>query len=192
MRPVLEKIDESFMSTYQALADLVPPPTNPVNTGNPQQWEDVCQQISIELPTELYWLSSTYGSGQFVLGDFWIEIHSVFRPSYPMLVQWNRRIFLQESLDNPDLYEGMFELGSYGVADDFGSMGRIFWDMSTSPFQWRIGTTNPVERHELELVEFLLSVFRRELPLKGFPGSTEELHFESWMVPDASVEKKDD
>jgi hypothetical protein len=163
----------------ETLVELVPPPRLPVNAGSSSAWEEVCREIGMNLPTELYDLSSTYGSGQFVSSEFWVEIHSVFRPAYSNLAEWNRRIFAQEAIRDPALYAKMFELGAYGEGDEL-SPGRLFWEMDDSASDWIIGVTRPVTRFEPGLLRFLVALFQGDVAIAGLPIDRSDLRFEPW------------
>jgi len=164
----------------EALTRLVPPPERPVNTGSPDAWETISVEIGQELPDELFVLNSVYGSGQFVHGEFWIEIHSVFRPAFALLVEFNRRVFAQEALRCPDPYANLFELGAYGCGDDLGSLGRVFWDTSGPVETWKIGVSRPLQRFDLSLTEFLLKSFTNQLRPAGFPAESLSVEFVPW------------
>ncbi len=162
------------------LKELVSPPTNAVNTGSLNEWESVRNEIGLPLPRELYELNATYGSGYFIDGDFAIELHRAFRPGYPLLVEWNRRIFEQEEKRSPDLYRGMFEIGCYSRGDDFSSHGRVFWTIDVNSPQWLLGITRPLTRFDLSLTGLLVAIFSDKIQVPGFPSPFTALRFEPW------------
>lgn len=161
----------------ETLTTLVPPPENPVNTGSAADWAAVLDEIKQDLPHELFLLNSTYGSGQFVQGDFWIEIHSVFRPGFALMVEFNRRVFQQQALTHPDPYAHLFELGAYSFGGDQGSMGRIFWDTSGPLECWPVGLSWPLQRFPLSLIEFLTMSFSNQISPQGFPDRFDAVTF---------------
>ncbi|MDB5344616.1 MAG: hypothetical protein JWP89_2993 [Schlesneria sp.] len=165
---------------FETLTTLVPPPENPVNTDSASAWDSVIAEIKQDLPHELFLLSSTYGSGHFVQGDFWIQIHSVFRPGFALMVEFNRRIFQQEAVRSPDPYAHLFELGAYSFGGDQGSMGRIFWDTSGEIDDWKIGLSWPLQRFSLSLIDFLTESFSNRISPKGFPDSFDAITFIPW------------
>ncbi len=162
------------------LTKLVSPPDKPVNTGSPAEWASIITSIQQELPDDLYLLNSVYGSGQFVQDDFWIEIHSMFRPAFQLMVDFNRRVFEQEAIRCPDPYASIFELGGYAFGDEQGAMGRIFWDTSGAVENWRIGLSRPLQRFSMSLVEFLAESFSNRIKPRGFPVSFHSVKFVPW------------
>ncbi len=164
----------------EQLLRIVPPPASPVNSGGEAEWRGVMAAIGMELPRELFLISSQYGSGHFTLGEFWVEVHSVFRPGYPALVEFNRRVFQQEAARNPGLYARMFELGGYGWGDEMATMGRLFWVMAGSADEWTVGITRPVSRYACSVTGFLTKCFAGEIRPDGFPSSFEGIAFEPW------------
>ena len=166
-----------------ALLDLVPPPDAPVNTGSVEEWHEVTADLAQELPNELFLLNSTYGSGHFVQDDFWIEVHSVFRPAFSMMVDFNRRVFTQEATRYPDPYSNMFELGTYAFGDDQGTMGRLFWDTSETMDNWKIGLSRPLQRYPTCLVDFLVRCFSNQMHPVGFPQKFTSVRFVPWERP---------
>jgi hypothetical protein len=170
-----------------ALLDLVPPPDAPVNTGSVDEWRSVTADLMQDLPNELFLLNSAYGSGHFVQDDFWIEIHSVFRPAFAMMVDFNRRVFAQESTRYPDPYSNMFELGAYGFGDEPGAMGRLFWDTSGQMENWMIGLSRPLQRHPISLVGFLTRCFSNQMHPIGFPQKFTSVRFVPWNRPSLIV-----
>jgi hypothetical protein len=170
----------------ETLTTLVQPPENPVNTGSASGWDSVITEIEQDLPYELFLLSSTYGSGQFVQGDFWIEIHSVFRPGFALMVEFNRRVFQQEAVRSPDPYAHLFELGAYSFGGEQGSMGQIFWDTSGEIENWKIGLSRPLQRFSFSLMNFLSELFSNRIKPKGFPDGFDAITFVPWEPSDDS------
>lgn len=164
----------------KALLDLVPPPDCPVNTGSVAEWQSVQADLAQELPYELFLLNSAYGSGHFEQDEFWIEIHSVFRPAFAMMVDFNRRVFTQEAIRCPDPYSNMFELGAYAFGDEQGTMGRLFWDTSGTIDNWKIGLSRPLQRYSTSLLEFLVNCFSNEMLPAGFPHQFSSVRFVPW------------
>ena len=51
--------------SIEALTDIVAPPENPLNTGPPERWDAVCNELGTQLPSDCRDLALTYGSGYF-------------------------------------------------------------------------------------------------------------------------------
>ncbi len=174
---------EEMYALLKTLTELVPPPDSPVNTGSVAEWVAITSEIKQDLPHELFLLNSTYGSGQFEQDDFWINIHSVFRPAFASMVDFNRLVFTQEAVKYPDPYANIFELGAYAFGDEQGSMGRLFWDTTGTNDNWRIGLSRPLQRHSLSLIDFLIQSFSNQIKPHGFPDSFTSLRFVPWKRP---------
>ena len=171
--------------SIDALTKKIPPPAEPVHTGDESQWHSVLDQLGRELPRELFELSRQYGSGSFVEGDFWLSVHSVFRPRFDLLTQYNDKVFRSLAAQEPDPYSHMFELGAYGFGDEQGNMRRLFWDTRGEPDEWIIRCSTSPERFKLPLTDFLFRLFSNDFEIDGFPS-----HFESVLFEVAEWEEK--
>jgi len=175
----------------EELMRLVSPPVQPLDAGSLTERACIISAIKQELPNSLFLLSSVYGSGHFRQGEFSIWIHSVFRPGYPALIDYNRRIFEQEAIRDPDLYGGIFELGGYHVNRDDEWGGRIFWDTAGPLESWKIGLMHSlpspgVQRFSLSLIEFLSEAFSNRLKPLGFPDNFDSLEFDACTTPSSA------
>lgn len=150
-----------------------------MQTGTQEDWESLQDKLQMRLPDELFLISSHYGGGVFVEGEFSIGVHSAFRPRYDLLVEWNRRIFSKLAVTEPDPYDSMFEIGGYGFGDDQGSMRRIYWDTRGEPNSWKIGLTTCDELQDKPLSVFLRQLFTNELHINGFPDRFGNVRFEA-------------
>lgn len=159
------------------LTGTVPPPDNPVHSGTREQWRALLADLKLTLPDDLFDLSRTYGSGSFVEGNFWLSIHSVFRPRFDLLIDWNKKIFTSLAQKQPDPYAHMFQIGAYGSRDDQDLLHGIFWDTRGTPDEWMIGLSTYPKRLDMSLTEFLVKLFTNQLVLAGFPSHFENVQF---------------
>lgn len=159
------------------LARMVPPPADPVHSGSQDQWRALLADLQLSLPSELFELSRTYGSGSFVEGGFWLSIHSAFRPRFDLLVEWNRNIFASLAKKQPDPYAHMFQIGAYGMGDPQDDLHGIFWDTRGGPEQWKLGLSTYRELLDISLTDFLIKLFSNQLVIAGFPSHFEQVRF---------------
>jgi hypothetical protein len=148
----------------ESLFTLVPPGECAFETGSTALWVSVERKIGIELPLDYLNFTRRYGSGGFVDDGFTLGIHNPFKPLFPQVVEFNKRIITQDNV---------FELGSWSLSgDEQGDEGHIWWEKTGLPDEWPIfvrAGSNPLQRFDMPLPTFLLRAFRNEIRVHHFP-----------------------
>lgn len=140
------------------LQAVIPPPSNPRNTGTPEKWALAEATLGTTLPKDYKEFISTYGAGGFCE---WLGIISPFLDETSNLIEENR--FLRKAFVELDgtFYEHPFFPAAGGLlkvgGDENGNF--LFWGTSGSPDEWHVayGSNDGLEfeRFELTLTEFL-------------------------------------
>jgi hypothetical protein len=172
--------------TVDDLIDLAPPPELRVNAGSPNDWEEIESTLGTALPADYKLIINVYGSGSF--NDLF-SLFSPFETESGNLVNQalTRECFGNSRLENykemqsisprscpfPTFPEpgGLLPLGG----DSNG--GDAYWLTEGEPDNWPLVLIphgyEPIERHEMPLVDFLVLWLSGDLP-DCFDGAGED------------------
>jgi hypothetical protein len=153
--------------SIEQLTQLVPPPTNPIETGSASDWNNVESQLALTLPTDFRELILTYGTGAF--NDWLIVFNPSARNRYYNLVAMASEIldaYLSMKQDFPDKFphpayptpHGLFPWARADNGDTF------YWIIDYENHQWstilcesRFGEMETYREQPTELLASLLS-----------------------------------
>jgi len=158
------------------LTTTIPPPSQPVETGTVKAWQEVLQQLKIELPDDYRDFGMAYGTGAFEdVGRLDIWVYNPFSPRYFDSI-WSHlhnldalKVGEGDRFVPYDIFPKSPGLLVWG-SDVNGN--EMFWLTKGRPSDWPIVVRSP-EGQFLEfdgpLTSFLAKAFRRQLAVAVWP-----------------------
>ncbi len=175
--------------TIGDLIGLAPPPEWRVEAGSPEQWDEVERSLGTALPTDYKLVVNAYGSGEFndlftVFNPFSSEGMSLlWQAGVPdCLVEYEElgRVYpLGSNLEHYQLMRAEFpefcpsfppypEPGGLLPLGQDSNGGSAYWLTEGRPANWPLiflpHSLQPIERHPMTLLEFLVLWLSGELP----------------------------
>ena len=175
------------------LAQLIPPPENPVESGPMTLRPTIERTLGLALPDDLYDFAMVYGTGRFVTSAFsgLLQIANPFSPGFAEEVADQASMCRQIKKAEGDSYipywiyperPGLLSLGS----DENGRL--VFWLTEGEPDHWSIlvwTLERQFRRSDKSLTEFLYQLFSGKIdcwgsdkPAKWFKTHRKELSFD--------------
>lgn len=151
------------------LVALVPPPAHPVEVGSAHHWARIQADLGLTLPSDLYDLSTRYGTGKFY-GD--LEVFNPFSESYSILLEDQRQDveyarsrglddFFMDRGDDPQVKSKT--LLPWG-RDSNGNC--YWWLMEGEPQDWQTITRTAdsgFAEWNMSMVAFLVGIFSNDI-----------------------------
>jgi hypothetical protein len=158
------------------LTSVVPPPVNPIETGDKKVWKAVGKSLGIALPEDYHQFATTYGSGSFAdVGRVRIIPYNPFSPAYQGQVEMHRTMLEALKAGEGEEYVpfGVFPespgLLAWGT-DDNGN--ELYWLTSGKPSSWKVIVRSPenaFEQFDERMTAFLAKLFKREIASLNWP-----------------------
>lgn len=149
------------------LEELFPVPAQPINSGNPAEWEEYMSEIDVKLPYDLVWLVSNYGQGLFC--DF-LSIFSLFMESYDRDIDNIKIAYKYLNRSNPDDFRDTVgtEAGNIFFIGNTANGDELFYhlnDIDCNKWMIRFYPTrnSTYLDYNLSITEYIFAVFRGDI-----------------------------
>jgi len=163
----------------EELMQVIPPPTNPRNTGDFGKWSRLQLKLKALLPDEYYTVCATYGSGTFRVGSLELSILNLFDPRHLKGAK-NCAEITRQNRDSGFTFGIPFRIypepeGIFPWAEDCD--GGTFWivpQVNVHPDSWQIlafdREASRLYIYSLSMIQFLVKLFSSELQRGGIWG----------------------
>ena len=170
--------------TLPELTEILSPPEAPVETGSPEEWSLVEEEIGTPLPADYKEYVATYGTGS--IADF-LWPYNPFSENRHLNLVWRvelhagalrqiREEFGEEEVPYPP-YPESGGLMSWAVSDNGDT---LYWLMQGDPDHWRVVVNESrgpdFERFGESTTSFLAKLISGELNSEILPSSVFEGH----------------
>lgn len=186
--PTPRRERERMHPSVVKLTKILPPPTNPVNTGTPAEWSRVEGELGIRFPADYKSFVRTYGSGYV---NNCLRLYNPFRPcpeeeETPEFTFYLRN--LQDAMARRRLRTGEHspvwpEPGGFLIAGSTDVGDRLVWHTVGHPDKWPLrvvgerrswDTEGQYEEFRMGVVEFLYRFLKGEIE----PKEPRRMYFE--------------
>jgi hypothetical protein len=162
--------------TIDTLTSLVPPPDEPVYSGSQQEWNAFQEKVGLTFPKDYYIVTSTYGSGRFLAGEF--KVANPFDRDDEDFANLELTRLRETKNDYPNevpypLFPDSGGLYPFGID---GNGNTFLWKTNTTSDEWPIVCFNSEDYSEVvnhSLIKFLVLLASNQLDInrRKFWGS---------------------